>query len=78
VNGKNQSLSDDDNAIIFKIIGDVADDDVIDDDDEEGSVDPSQSYEEIDSSIPISKGPLRIENPEKIPLLNSNWKPSQE
>jgi hypothetical protein len=83
VNGQNKSLGeDDDNAMIFRLIEEVVDDVDIGEEveeSEETTTDEalSQSYEEIDGSIPIAKGPLRIENPEKIPLLNGGgggWK----
>jgi hypothetical protein len=78
VNGQNKSLGEDDNAMIFRLIEEVVDDDDIEEEVEEESDEkteaPSQSYEEIDGSIPIARGPLRIENPKSIPLLNGGWK----
>ncbi|KAG5684388.1 hypothetical protein PVAND_013623 [Polypedilum vanderplanki] len=88
VNGRNKTLDDEDNAMIFRIIEEVIEDESVSDDvdeetfsgeSEEKDKDKNETpfeYEEIDKTIPISKGPLKIENPEKIPLLNQ-WKASE-
>lgn len=76
VNGHNKTLdSDSDNDFIFRLIEDIASDEIYEDDDERiATTEAPQSYEEIDKSIPIERGPLRIPHPQKIPLLRDVMK----